>query len=85
MITNIIKEPSKSFEINLVVRDAEGNPTGQRKSLATNDSNKLYDFWMKYQGKPRKKNKNKTKKESLPNARQADQILKELYKTDKGE
>lgn len=75
---------SKTFEINLLVRDSNGNPTGRRKSFATDDSGKLWEFWMKHQGRPKRKPRSKKKRiesaKQLPKAQEADKILNELYK-----
>jgi hypothetical protein len=57
---------SDEFEINLVVRDSNGNPTGKRKSFSTNDPYKLWVFFNRFQGRPkRKKKKVKNIKEKI--------------------
>lgn len=69
----------KSFELVMVMRDRDGNPTGKTRTIVTDESDKLYDFYMRNKGKPKRKKKNKVKKDALPNASQADRILAELY------
>ncbi len=81
------RAPASKFGLTLIVRDKEGNPTGETKSLDTNDSNELFEFWQRYQGKPKRKVNNKKrkrrrggkKKTRIPNAKEADKILKEIY------
>lgn len=70
---------SPSLEINLIVRDSEGNPTGRRKSFRTNSPFKLWSFWARHQGRPKRK-KNKPKKgEKLPTDQEAQKIMKDMY------
>jgi hypothetical protein len=68
-----------TFEINLVVRNALGVPTGGRKEFSTNSPDSLFAFWMRHQGKPKRKKKSV---EKLPNGEQAKQILTEMYNND---
>ncbi len=42
------------FEISLVTRDANGEPTG-RKSFVTDDAGKLSQYYLRHRGKPKKK------------------------------
>lgn len=76
-----MNQPKKSptFELDLIVKDAKGNPTNMRKSIQTDSPRKLCQFWHRYQGKPKRRKK---KSKNLPNAKQAEQILRELYKDD---
>ncbi len=46
-----------TFEINLVVKDALGNPTRQRKNHMSNNGYGIWEFWAKYQGKPKRHKK----------------------------
>ena len=67
----------KSFEIDLVIKDAAGNPTKRRRSYVSDSAYKVWQFWMRNQGKP----KRKRGKPNLPiSAGEADQIVKNLYK-----
>lgn len=66
------------FEINLAVRDAKGNLTGQRKSFRTNNANELSIFWQ--QNQRFKKHKKKDKNNKLPTAKQADELLGAAHK-----
>lgn len=47
----------KSYEIDLVLRDSKGNPTGKRKSFKTDDPLSLWQFYMRNQGRPKKRKK----------------------------
>lgn len=55
---------SQPLEISMVIRDGLGNPTNRRTDFATDSPYKLWQFFMRNQGrKPNKKKKNvKTKK-----------------------
>ena len=44
-----------TFEINLVVRDYKGNDSGQRKEFITQETTRLYDFFVKNSFSPQKK------------------------------
>lgn len=57
------EEFQPTFEIDLVIRDSLGRPTKQRKSHVSNDGFGIYEFFQRYQGKPKRK-KNKAKKNS---------------------
>lgn len=63
-----------SFEIELCVRNPEGQPTGRTKSLSTDDPHKLWEFWNRHRGRPRRKKK----KEQVPTAKEADKIMSEM-------
>lgn len=80
------RAPFCRFGLTLNVKDKEGNPTGETKSIDTNDSGELWEFWTKYQGKPKRrrttnkrKRRRKGKKERIPGAKEADKIMNELY------
>jgi len=66
---------SKLYEIVLYIKDAKGNPTKKRKSYATDNPYKLWQFWMRHQGKPKRRRSNK-----IPTAQEAEKILKEMNK-----
>ncbi len=77
-----------SFEISLVLRDHMGKPTGKRKEFATDDANKLHEFFQRFQGKPKKRRKKQEKKtryggkaqsRRLPSEDQAKKIMKKMY------
>ena len=79
---------SKNFELDLVIRDKNGIPTG-RKSISTNNPLELWHFWVNHQ--PRRKKKvvvqpsGKSKKGNrvvLPKASEAEAILNEMYSED---
>ena len=74
LVDFIPKEPSKDFEISLIVRDALGNPTRKKKSYASDDAFEIWRFWMRNKGRP------KRKKGKVPTAKEADKFLKDLYK-----
>ena len=48
---------NKNFEITIIVRDKNGNPTGQRKTISSDNSSDLYNFVES--NKPRKKRRRK--------------------------
>lgn len=87
-----VEEP---FEIEILVRDSEGNPTGQKKTFKTDNPHKLWEFYNRHQGRPKRrknkkrnvenKNQQNNKKESLPNDEQGKKILREIYGDDKKE
>jgi len=52
---------SKPFEISLVVRNALGQPTGRRRTYATDSPYKLWQFYMRHRGKPRRKKQSNNK------------------------
>lgn len=57
-------EYNNTFEINLVVRNAQGHPTSKRKSYSTDSAEELWKFFMRNQGTPKKypkKNRNNKK------------------------
>lgn len=39
------KEPSKSFELTLAVRDNLGNPTNKTKTVSSDNPTKLWNFY----------------------------------------
>lgn len=61
------------FELELVVRDAKGNPTKTKKKIVADSGDEISSFWSRYQGKKKFKKKNK---EKLPTAKEAEQIAK---------
>ena len=65
---------SSSFEIELVVRDFEGNPTGQTRSFVSDNPYKVWEFYQRQQGKPKRKHK---KSRGIPNAEQTQKLLVE--------
>jgi hypothetical protein len=71
--------PKKTtFEIVAAVRDNMGNPVpGKFKSFGTDSAYKLSQFYLRA-NPPRK---NKVKKSELPDGKQAETILSELYKS----
>ena len=83
MTINIEIPETKAFEINILVRDSEGNPTGQRKSFSSDDAGKIWEFYMRHQGRPKRKKRPKKVREKaakeLPKAQEAEDILKKMY------
>ena len=73
------QKQNKNFEINIVLRDIDGNPMGKR-SYSHDDSYKVWEFYQRTRGKPKKKRKNK-----IPAAKEANKILEEAaqYAEDK--
>lgn len=67
-----------TIEINLIVKDADGNPTNERRTAVFDNGDELSSFWSKYQGRPKRKKKQKVKKEHLPKAAEADKLLKQV-------
>jgi len=78
------QEDSKTFEITIALRDSQGNPTGRTKTFKTDSAYKLWKFYMNHQGKPKRRKKSGNPK-NLPNQRQAEKIMKDMYKADDGE
>ena len=75
-----MKEWKPTFEINLAVKDAKGNPTNRRKHFITNDPIKLSDFFLRHQGKPKKKKKSKaTDSVEATKVLTADKELERMY------
>ena len=74
------RKKSKNFELTVVTRDKEGIATG-RKAFEHDSGYKIWEFWQQNKSKNKKKKpRNKLKKNvKLPNAEQAEKILKELY------
>ena len=82
---NFSDSPEKPrLEIDLIVRDAHGQPTEKRKEFKSTDGHSLWEFWMRHQGRPNRKKKT-NKKEKTPTKDQADQIVKDMksYKPNK--
>ena len=88
-------EEYKSYEITLCIRDKKGNPTGETKTFRSHNSGSISDFWETYKHKPKKslkdnkpnKNRRRGKKapaERIPDAKEANSILKTLYNRKKG-
>ena len=71
------QEPAdKAFEISLIVRDSEGNPTDKRRSYSSDNPYKIWQFFNRFQGKPKRKKKRKTKATTKENA---EKILTEMF------
>lgn len=69
---------SSEYELVLVLRDANGQPTG-RKNYSTDSPYKLSQFYLRNQGKPKKKVREQAhKKGVVPSAEQASKILKDV-------
>ena len=55
---------SKNFEITIIVRDKDGKPTGQKKTISSDNSSDLSNFVESNRPrKKRRKKKNKKKNE----------------------
>ena len=73
----------KTFEVSLVIKDADGNPTNQRKSFASDDPVKVWQFFNRFQGKPKRK---KRKDKSKPTTKEdAEKILSEMFDNSENE
>ena len=70
-----LAEPTKTFELVVCVRNSQGEPTGKRQSFASDSAYKISSFWHKYVH-----NTPRPKSNKLPNAQQAEKLLKEIYK-----
>jgi hypothetical protein len=64
---------SPNFELVLVTRDSNGNPTGTKTCIA-DDANKISEFFLRNRGKPKKKNKKQTNKENVKLVKQHDNV-----------
>jgi len=70
-----------TFELTLLVRDSQGNPTNKKKTFQGDSAEDLWKFYMGNKGKPRRnRSRNKTPKDKLPNAKEADKIMKDMSK-----
>jgi len=69
---------SKTFEIVVAIRDSLGQDTGKRKSFASDSSYKIWEFYTRHVGNI----KGKKKKSNLPDKKEAEIILKEIYNND---
>jgi hypothetical protein len=67
MMFDFYSNRDDEFEISLVVRDHNGNPTGQRKTYSTHSAYKLWLFFNRFQGKPKRRRKKKDKKNEKSN------------------
>lgn len=54
---NSKEEFSPTFEISVVVRDSLGNPTRKRKEFRSDNGYDIWEFFNRYQGKPKKRKK----------------------------
>jgi len=52
-------DPQSKFEINLLIRDSAGNPTGKRKALSSDKAKDISGFYGRHQGGKRKNRGNK--------------------------
>jgi hypothetical protein len=68
----------KTFEIVVSQRDSKGEPTDKRVSYASDSSYKIWEFYAKQIGAYRHRNKSTT----VPDAKEAEKILKALYGED---
>ena len=59
---SIEQSHSQPFELVLMIRDANGNPTGTRTCI-TDSPYKLSQFFLRHKGKPKKKKKAETPKD----------------------
>jgi len=57
---DVNKKNTKTFELVVQLKNNKGKNTGHIKSIATNDSSKLSDFWSRY-GNPKVKRKKKVR------------------------
>ena len=73
-----------TIELSLIVRDSQGNPTNKRRTIVSDKGIDIYEFYMRYRGKPKRKTNKKQLKnkkgEKLPNQQEAEKILRELNK-----
>ncbi len=76
---------SKTFEIVLMIKDSKGNPTNRTKRYRTDSAFKLFQFWMRYQGKPKHRYRKANKQDQLPTNQEAEKILKNMYKEENNE
>lgn len=64
MLDSSNSEPSPKFEVNFVIRDKKGKPTGKRKSFASDDCKGMARFFNKYQGNKGRKGRGPNKRKS---------------------
>ncbi len=64
---------SKTYEIIVHIKDAQGNPTQKKKRYASDDVYKIWKFWMRHRGIK------KRKRSRIPTAQEAEKTLKEMY------
>ena len=69
-----LQSDDKLYEITVQIRNATGEPTGRTKTYKTDDPFKLWQFWMRNKGKPKRK-----KDRRIPTKDQAEKILKEIH------
>lgn len=55
--TSVNEEFTPQYEIDLCVRNSLGEVTKKRKSHISNDGYGIWEFWSKYQGKPKRHKK----------------------------
>ncbi len=71
---------SPAFEITVVLKNHSGEPlldkdgNEKTKNFKTNSSFKAWEFYQRYQGKPRRKKKFKTDAKHLPKADEANKL-----------
>ena len=66
------KDSEKSFELVVLVKDNQGNPTGKKKSITSDAGSDLDKFWWRYNGH----NKLDKKKRKQGNAAKSEQDIK---------
>jgi hypothetical protein len=69
------KEPSKTFELVVAVRNSKGEDTGKRASYSSDSAYKIWEYWAKTVGNVR----TYTKTTKLPTATEAQKILANMY------
>ena len=53
LVFNFVNNFDHTFEIVLLIRDADGNPTGKKKYFASDHASEICDFFNRFQGKPK--------------------------------
>lgn len=75
MLDNNSVSTGSTFELSMVVRDADGNPIRRLPTKGFDSADKLSDYYHLNKGKPRRKTGKKVKASSLPKKGEAEKIL----------
>ena len=69
-----------TFEIELEIKDSQGRPTGKRKTFSTSDPYKLSEFYLRHQGKPKKRHVKAASAKEATEVLSNDTELQQMYK-----
>ena len=70
------QDQGKEFGLTMQIRNAKGKPTGKTKTIHTNNSFQVWQFYQRY--KSNLKRKKKKTNEKLPEGKDADKLAQKI-------